>query len=82
MRKKQIAKKIILTFFDVLSVVVVKTLDAVFEILGGLLTLIATILGLTHAPETTGNIIVASRQRKQRKQIEALQDEIDALKKK
>lgn len=81
MKEKRKHEPAIFTILDFIAVFITKLFEVLFEILGGMLKLVATILGVLFAPQATGDLIVATRQRKQRKRIEALEEEIEKLKK-
>lgn len=81
MRKRDIAKKVVVTFFRVLFEVIDKSFLVLSEILGGLLKTVGLILGLLYAPEATGDVVAAKNRRAQRKRIDELESKVEELEK-
>lgn len=80
MSKKFLLKNGLSAITQFLWELVVAIMKLFFEICRGLLKVILLIVGIRFAPQATGDIILATRQRKQRKRIEALEAEIQKLK--
>lgn len=67
--------------FDDLISLLLAIASGLFGILFGLIKMVAFVIGGLFAPDETGDIILAKRRRDQRKRIDALEQEIEKLKK-